>query len=56
MAKHLIDELTEVAGMGLCGLVDGIEIEPIDRGLGQHGSDTAKGDQRAEKQERFAHL
>jgi hypothetical protein len=56
MAKHLIHELTEVAGMGLCGLVDGIEIKPIDRGLGQYGSDTAKGDQRAEKQERFAHL
>jgi hypothetical protein len=42
--------------MDLRRLVDGIEIEPIDRGLRQHRADTAKGDQGAEKQERFAHL
>ncbi|MFD2780345.1 hypothetical protein ACFS32_03515 [Novosphingobium pokkalii] len=44
MAQHLIDELTEVAGMGLRRLVDGIEIEAIDRGLGQHGANTTEGD------------
>jgi hypothetical protein len=56
MAKHLIDELTQIAGMSLRRLVDGIEIETINLRLRQHGTDTAEGDQRAEKQERFAHL
>jgi hypothetical protein len=42
--------------MSLRRLVDGIEIETINLRLRQHGTDTAEGDQRAEKQERFAHL
>jgi nucleotidyltransferase/DNA polymerase involved in DNA repair len=45
MAKHLIDELTQIAGMSLRRLVDGIEIEPINLRLRQHGADTAEGDQ-----------